>query len=571
VNFDRSCLLTRFGACVLGVAVAFGGLGVVRGGCVFQDGGGEQAVEKHGFDQALALETFDFAWKLVRDSYFRDDMNGVDWDAVRAELRPKVEEVTTNGQLRMILQDMVGRLHQSHFEVIPGDRSRRKNAKKAGNSKDNSKLSDGVEHGETATHTEGHEEKGEVPSTKGAAGSKSESSGEESAMESPVVDEGDHRAGGDDDEDVVVDGENESEQDDVGSAVDDKAKSQTNIKSDSSSSKATIGGVGIDVRLIGDEVVVTRVRKGSVSDKAGVRPGWVIHFIGGVEMKTVLNEIRDGGYGDAIGLYGWQAVTGMLNGRVGTKRTVRFFDGEGEERAIDLVREEEPGQMVKFGNLPALHVTATSREEEFEGAKIGVIRFSMWMFPAVGPIGRAMEDFADSDGIILDLRGNVGGIGGMVMGIGGYFFDKPISLGTMFQRGQKLKFNVNPRGVSISGKKRDTYLGPVAILLDGESASTTEMFAAGMQATGRARVFGETSAGMALPSVATKLPNGDILLHAIADFEDPNGVSIEGRGVIPDEEIALSRDRLFAGHDDVMEAALEWIGANRDWRWEGKN
>jgi len=257
----------------------------------------------------------------------------------------------------------------------------------------------------------------------------------------------------------------------------------------------------------------------------------------------------------------------MLSGSGGSRATFVMVDGRDEEREIEIVRVPEEGQTIKFGNLPPLHVSFDSyrlfAENSATMAGTGVIKFSIWMIPVAKPFGKAMEEFADTEGIILDLRGNLGGLGGMVMGIGGYFFDKTVPLGTMHQRGQSLKFNVNPRRVSMSGKAMKPYSGPVAILLDGESASTTEVFAAGMQAQGRVRIFGSTSAGMALPSVATELPNGDVLLHAIADFIDPNGVSIEGRGVIPDEKVLLTRESLLAGHDLPMEAAMKWIAENR--------
>ncbi len=103
------------------------------------------------------------------------------------------------------------------------------------------------------------------------------------------------------------------------------------------------------------------------------------------------------------------------------------------------------------------------------------------------------------------------------------------------------------------------FAGPLAILVDRQSASTSEIFAMGMQTLGRGRVFGETTPGMALPAVMLRLPNRDVLYHAFADFTDPNGVRIEGRGVIPDRPVALTRADLLAGRDLVQEAAVEWI------------
>ena len=104
---------------------------------------------------------------------------------------------------------------------------------------------------------------------------------------------------------------------------------------------------------------------------------------------------------------------------------------------------------------------------------------------------------------------------------------------------------------------------PVAIVVDGLSASTSEMFAAAMQAIGRARVFGERTAGQALPAMATRLPSGDVLMHVVADFVAPDGTRIEGRGVIPDELVPLTRADLTAGRDAPLEAAIRWMDRPR--------
>jgi carboxyl-terminal processing protease len=80
-----------------------------------------------------------------------------------------------------------------------------------------------------------------------------------------------------------------------------------------------------------------------------------------------------------------------------------------------------------------------------------------------------------------------------------------------------------------------------------------------MQGVGRARIFGDTTGRQALPALALKLPTGDVLMHAFADFVDPKGRRIEGRGAIPDQTVPLSRQALLAGRDEPLEAAIRWI------------
>ena len=99
----------------------------------------------------------------------------------------------------------------------------------------------------------------------------------------------------------------------------------------------------------------------------------------------------------------------------------------------------------------------------------------------------------------------------------------------------------------------------MAILVDPMTASTSEIFATGMQRIGRARVFGERSAGEALPAMMDRLPSGDVFVHAVADFTDPDGRRIEGAGVVPDEVVPISPKELSEGRDAALEAAARWI------------
>jgi carboxyl-terminal processing protease len=82
-----------------------------------------------------------------------------------------------------------------------------------------------------------------------------------------------------------------------------------------------------------------------------------------------------------------------------------------------------------------------------------------------------------------------------------------------------------------------------------------------MQAIGRARIFGERTAGQALPATLLRLPSGDVLMYVVADFTAPDGSRIEGRGVIPDAAIPLDRRALLAGRDPAYEAAVAWLVA----------
>jgi carboxyl-terminal processing protease len=184
--------------------------------------------------------------------------------------------------------------------------------------------------------------------------------------------------------------------------------------------------------------------------------------------------------------------------------------------------------------------------------------------PAIAAaIDDAVNELRGADGIVVDMRGNFGGVGGMAMGVAGHFTERMDTIGTMITRGGRLQFVANPRRSTRAGEAVRPFAGPVAILTDALSISTAEIFAGGLQKLGRARVFGAQSAGQALPSYATRLPSGDVLVHAVADFHGPGGYRLEGPGVIPDVAAPVTREALLAGRDPALDAALRWIAEQK--------
>ena len=217
---------------------------------------------------------------------------------------------------------------------------------------------------------------------------------------------------------------------------------------------------------------------------------------------------------------------------------------------MPVADEPDAGTLVRFGNLPEMRVIFESRT--LPGGA-GYIRFNEFLDPAaiMPKIQAAVKSFAKAPGIILDLRGNPGGIGIMAMGVAGFFIDKDgLKLGEMKTRTTTLNFVIFPRP--------EVYSGPLAILLDRYSASTTEILAGGLQDLGRARIFGTRSAGAALPSDIIRLPNGDGFQYARASYTSVSGKTLEGNGVTPDVVVEESADR---EHDPVIEAADRWIGS----------
>jgi len=358
-----------------------------------------------------ALEAFDTAWQAVFDYHFDQDFNGVDWVAVKAELRPRAAELKTSSELDGIIRDMLGRLGQSHFALMKS-----------------TTLPDAV------------------------AGTKDRPSEE------------------------------------------------------------LAGGLGLEFRLREEGLLVWKVYAESPADLAGIRTGWILRKVGGKNFVDLVAGMRAGNEDRPRSVaYGAQHVAASeCYGRIGSVVDLTLVDGADEEVTLTLTRAERDVIAHSFGtSLPTFYLRYEEETLEHDGKQVGRIRFTNWFVPMMKQIDAAIDKMRGFDGIIIDLRGNGGGAGAMVMGVAGHFFEDKRELGVQKMRGAALKYVANPRLTNAAGELVDPYSGPVAILIDETSASASEVFAGGMQSTGRVRVFGETSAGAVLPARMTKLPNGD--------------------------------------------------------------
>ncbi len=403
----------------------------------------EQAPES--FDLEANLAAFDEVWSTINKVHWDEDKVGQTWDDARATYRPLVEQATTIGEVREILNNLIGELGQSHFSIIP-----------------------------------------------------------QSAYE-------------------VIGGK------DRGGA----------------------GDTGLDFRAVKDGVAVTRIRPGSPAEKAGVKTGWLVEAIGDKPISELAEKLREAAHGPMR----YETLAGMAlpeiaKGKIGDKKKMVFRDGDGKTQELEIELEKSPGKKVKFGYLPEMQLVSESKTLD---GNVGYYRFNMFFDP-VGIMKEYRDTIRDekhSQGIVIDLRGNIGGMGAMTMGMASEFAEEEASLGVMTMKGSELKFVLSPNYDPISC--------PVAILIDECSVSSAEIFSGGLKDLGLARVFGSRSAGLALPSMVVKLPNGDGFQYAIADYHSASGKSLELDGVVPDETIELSQQLLLNDSDPVLHRALQWI------------
>lgn len=318
--------------------------------------------------------------------------------------------------------------------------------------------------------------------------------------------------------------------------------------------------VEIDFRIAGNEVIVTdtshRRRRYTTGDLAPVQSGSRILSIDGKSMAPRAGEPP---------MVSWRRVNAALHGVAGSRVEIVHVPPVAPPlntaRTTYESRDVPSGQVVQFSNLPPMHVRVTDTAMKTpSGRSVGVIEFNIWLAQINEPVAKAVDSFRGSDGIVFDLRGNPGGLAAMISNLAGHIIATPELLGTMKTRQvPQLKFIVNPRTSTTDGRTVKPFAGPVAILVDEMTASASECFAGALQDLGRARVFGRTSMGAALPASTRRLANGDVLEYVIGDFVTSKGRSLEGSGVVPDEIQPLSIAALAAGKDEPMAAALAWI------------
>ena len=316
-----------------------------------------------------------------------------------------------------------------------------------------------------------------------------------------------------------------------------------------------IGDPGLTVRIIEGRPTITRVRSGSSAEKVGLAPGYVVTQIGGRPLKAPHNSTRPlRPVEERFELR--RAAALRLAGPVGTRVTVSYLDDRDHPGKAVLVRDPPRGQAVQIGFLPPIYPEVRA----YEIGDVGVIAFSVFFLdPVLGDIKKAVARFQEHHvrAIVLDIRGNPGGQGAMSIPVASLFVDQPLRLGTLTFRDMGQKFDARPE----LGAK--PFLGPVAILTDEGTASTSEMFAAGLQEAKRAIVVGDTTLGAVLPSVVQQLPGGAVMQYVVADFKTPKGVMLEGRGVQPDRRVVETRAAFRGGRDPVLDAALTAIRASR--------
>lgn len=396
------------------VVALFSGLAALGGGCISfhvpvspAPRVATAAMSKTEAEQAQAnLRVFDKVWDEVHRKYYDPTFNGLDWDDLARSYGPRATAAADTRALYLTLNEMLGKLHDSHTAAI-----------------------------------------------------EPRAANEERAGERAIV--------------------------------------------------------GISLRRVNDQWLVTAVNPGGAAERAGVRPGWIAVRRDGVELgESYSRPIQKPGQ-----VVRWEFLT--------------------------------PGGMTMVLNLEVQPLPIARLETRELAGGLVYIRFDGFDLNATHWLSKQLETHRDAPGIVLDLRYNSGGLIASALFAVGEFFPQAVPVFiTLDQKGERFRWASLQLGSA-------HYAGRLAVLTSPQSASAAEILSAVLQEKGRATIVGQRTAGALLAAIQANLPDRGMVQVSELDVITMGGKRLEGEGLAPDVEIPVSTlAQLRADQDPALDAAI---------------
>jgi len=292
-------------------------------------------------------------------------------------------------------------------------------------------------------------------------------------------------------------------------------------------SREELVGIGVEMKQHEKGVIIVRPIQGSPAEKAGIRRGDIINSINGVSVAGKgINEIAK-----------------MISGNEGTQILLKVLRND-SPRMINVTRGRLVLESVSEARIiDSTQGTAYIRIDQFADQTAKQLEKALWKLHREG-----MKN------LVIDLRGNPGGLLNVCIEMSDMFLPQGRIVGT---RGRNVSDN------SLESAKFDrTWKVPMVVLVDGNSASASEIFAAAMQDNGRAIIVGRKSYGKG--TVQTHIPlrtvSGNLKLTT-AKFYSPNGREMAGSGVTPD--VVVEKPETINSVDKDIATAVELINNGR--------
>ncbi len=280
----------------------------------------------------------------------------------------------------------------------------------------------------------------------------------------------------------------------------------SNMKIDTS---GELSGVGI--QLAYDEETKELVVVAPIEDSPAFRAGIIAK-----DVITKIDGVSTEGMDD-------KRAVQLIRGDIGSKITLTVRRDQ-QELDFQITRDKIEIHPVKF------------RVEEFNGNKIGYIRLVQFSQPAIEEMEEAIRSLEQQpiQGYILDLRSNPGGLLNASVDIARMFMDRGTIVSTVTRRGDQDRQTANRSALTQK---------PVVVLVDGGSASASEILSGALQDNGRGKVIGTKTFGKGLVQAVLPLRSDNeksAMAVTIAKYLTPSGRDINKHGIEPDVKVELT-------------------------------
>lgn len=290
-------------------------------------------------------------------------------------------------------------------------------------------------------------------------------------------------------------------------------------------------------------ITVIKVFKDTPAAEAGMRPGDVLYKVGDMEVTGMDMDIL---------------VKDYIKGK------------DGSEVALTVFRQDE-GEYVDL-KMERRNVTVQTVEYQMLEDHVGYIAVSQFDVVTAGQFKAAVDDL-EKQGmkkLLVDLRNNPGGVLDAVVGMLDYILPDDLMI-----EGDKDLVRTNPEATLLvymadkNGKGGQEYASdghaldiPMAVLVNGESASASEVFTGAMKDYGRATVVGTKTFGKGIVQNLIPLDNGTAIKMTTAHYYTPSGFDLHGKGIEPDVEVELKEEfknqiTVDVKEDNQIQAALK--------------
>lgn len=282
-------------------------------------------------------------------------------------------------------------------------------------------------------------------------------------------------------------------------------------------------GIGAFVRINDDNILeIVGVFTDSPAEEAGLRAG---DRVLEVDSKSIV------GYGI------YEAIT-LIRGPEGTAVILTIQRDDGEPFQVSIVRARL--------EIPIL-------ESEILEGGIGYVTLFDFSSEATARLEQAIEDLVDQGitALIFDLRGNPGGFLDQAVQVADVFLDEGLVLIERRSDGEEIEYESSDKGLA-----QDV---PLVVLVNGGSASASEIVAGAIQDRARGILIGETTFGKGSVQLLHTLSDGSELRVTVARWFTPNDHAIHGEGLSPDIEVPLTPEDVEADRDPQLDRAIEHL------------